>query len=56
MSTIPDVVGFGPSDEESLPRTFDNSDESLVESIARTFLSNISERLLADQLMENIKF
>ena len=57
MSSIPDVVGFGPKDEESLPRTFHSSDdESILYSIGKTFLSNINEKMLAERILQDLSY
>ena len=47
MSTIPDVVGFGP--EESLPRMFPsgledvNQDDGIIVTILKHFVENVKE-------------
>ena len=56
MSTIPDVVGFGP--EESLPRMFPSQLENRIEndgivvSIFKHFVENVKEMAVISEWSE----
>ena len=58
MSSIPDVVGFGPEDEEgSLPRMFQEiSDDGIIETISKTFIDNINEKIFTMRWMDSMNF
>ena len=56
MSTIPDVVGFGP--EENLPRMFPsqledrNEDDWIVVAIFKHFVENVKEMAVISEWSE----
>ena len=55
MSTIPDVVGFGP--EESLPRMFqsqleDRNEDGIVVAIFKHFVENVKEMAVISEWSE----
>ncbi len=52
MSTIPDVVGFGP--EESLPRMFPsrNEEDGIVVAIIKHFVENVKEMAVISEWSE----
>ena len=60
MSSIPDVIGFGPEDEEEdEPRMFqEHSDDGILESISKNFIDNINEKIFTMRWMDlmNVEF
>ena len=57
MSTIPDVIGFGP-EEETSPRMIQESEEGILEIISKSFAENVEEMLFTARLKEafGVKF
>ena len=58
MSTIPDVIGFGPETEETSPRMIQESEEGILETISKSFAENVEEMLFTARLKEafEVKF
>ena len=59
MSTIPDVIGFGPeTEEETSPRMIQESEEGILETISKSFAENVEEMLFTARLKEafEVKF
>ena len=57
MTTIPDVIGFGP-EEETSPRMIQESEEGILEIISKSFAENVEEMLFTARLKEafGVKF